>query len=78
MRRLGLYFLIFLAQSLNFVPHQGLGKARQQRTGHRLCHGHTNLRPRAEFLEEVADYEQRYTRLAEAVPILGDKPPLTL
>ncbi len=24
--------------------------------------------PRAEFLEEIANYEQRYTRLAEAMP----------
>ena len=69
MRRIGLYFLILTALSLNFIPSsraQGKPEGKVQVMGFGpdlLSSG-----PRAEFLEEVAYYEQRYTRLAEAMP----------
>jgi uncharacterized damage-inducible protein DinB len=69
MRRIGLYFLILTALSLNFIPSsraQGKPEDKVQVMGFGPDVPNAGLR--AEFLEEVAYYEQRYTRLAEAMP----------
>jgi hypothetical protein len=69
MRRIGLYFLILTTLSLNFIPPsraQGKPAGKVQVIGFGPDVPNAGLR--AEFLEEVAYYEQRYTRLAEAMP----------
>jgi uncharacterized damage-inducible protein DinB len=69
MRRIGLYFLILTTLSLNFIPSsraQGKAESKVQVMG--FGPDVPSSGPRAEFLEEVAYYEQRYTRLAEAMP----------
>src|SRR5713226_4792239 len=69
MGRIGLYFLILTALPLNFLPS---GRAQEKPAGKVQVIGFgpdvPSSGPRAEFLEEVAYYEQRYTRLAEAMP----------
>jgi uncharacterized damage-inducible protein DinB len=67
MRRICLYFLVLTVLGLNFMP-----SSQAQDT---LEHKAPAVAPaaptsgfRAEFLEEVTFYEQRYTRLAEAMP----------
>src|SRR5260370_21369243 len=67
MRRIYLYFLAFTIAGLNFLP----SSRAQETPGPRLPATATAAPTsgfRAEFLEEVAYYEQRYTRLAEAMP----------
>jgi len=67
MRRICLYFLILTALSLDFMP---CGRA-QENLGHKapaMASAAPTSGFRAEFLEEIAYYEQRYTRLAEAMP----------
>lgn len=67
MRRICFYFLTLTILSLSIMP---CGRA-QDATQHKASSmGSTAPTSgfRAEFLEEVAYYEQRYTRLAEAVP----------
>jgi uncharacterized damage-inducible protein DinB len=65
MRRISLCFLI-LTSWLGFTPSS---KA-QETTDHKTPAAATAPTSgfRAEFLEEIAFYEQRYTRLAEAMP----------
>lgn len=67
MSRICLYFLTLTISTLNFLPP---GRAQESPN-----HKPSAMAPavptsgfRAEFLEEVAYYEQRYTRLAEAMP----------
>jgi hypothetical protein len=67
MPRIYLYFLIFTVLSPNLIP----SALAQESADHKTPA--TNVAAptpgfRAEFLEEVAYYEQRYTRLAEAMP----------
>jgi len=66
MRRISLYFLSLTMSSLCF----GTSGRTQENSDHKTSA--TAVAPtvgfRAEFLEEVAFYEQRYTRLAEAMP----------
>lgn len=67
MRRICLYFLVLTAFGQGFVP-----SGRAQDTSDRKAAAMAPAAPtsgfRAEFLEEVAYYEQRYSRLAEAMP----------
>jgi uncharacterized damage-inducible protein DinB len=67
MRRIYIYFLIFTGFSLTFLP-----SGRAQGSPERKAGATAAAAPisgfRAEFLEEIAYYEQRYTRLAEAMP----------
>jgi uncharacterized damage-inducible protein DinB len=67
MPRIYLYFLIFTVFSPNLMP----SALAQESADHKMP-ATTVAAPtsgfRAEFLEEVAYYEQRYTRLAEATP----------
>jgi uncharacterized damage-inducible protein DinB len=69
MRRIGICFLILAALSLNFMPSS---RAQENPDGKVHVMGLVPIGPtsgpRAEFLEEVVYYEQRYTRLAEAMP----------
>ena len=69
MRRIGLYFLILTALSLNFMPSS---RAQEKPAGKvqvmGLCPSRTKSGPRAESLEAVAYYEQHYTCLAETMP----------
>jgi uncharacterized damage-inducible protein DinB len=62
-----LYFLLLTGLSLNFVP-----ASRSQDASEHKVPAMANAPPtsgfRAEFIEEVNYYEQRYTRLAEAIP----------
>jgi uncharacterized damage-inducible protein DinB len=67
MRRIHLYFLIFTVLVLNFMPR---GRA-QESLDHKaptMASAAPTSGFRAEFLEEIAYYEQRYMRLAEAMP----------
>ena len=67
MRRIYFYFLILTVLGLNFMP---CGRA--QDNADRKVAAVAAVAPtagfRAEFLEEIAYYEQRYMRLAEAMP----------
>ena len=69
MRRIGLYFLILTALSLNFMPSS---RAQEKPAGKvqvmGLCPSRTKSGPRAESLEAVAYYEQHYPGLAETMP----------
>lgn len=67
MRRICLCFLILTALSLGILPS---GWA-QNSTDHKapaMASAAPTSGFRAEFLEEISYYEQRYTRLAEAMP----------
>lgn len=66
MRRMLLYFLIFTSLSMSLTT---TGRA-QDSPDHKppAMSAAPSSGFRAEFLEEIAYYEQRYTRLAEAVP----------
>jgi uncharacterized damage-inducible protein DinB len=67
MRRVGLYFLILTALGLNLMP-----SSRAQDSPDHKAPAVASAAPtsgfRAEFLDGIAYYEQRYTRLAEAMP----------
>jgi uncharacterized damage-inducible protein DinB len=67
MRRVPFYFLVLTASALNSVPY-----SRAQESADHKPAAAASTAPasgfRAEFLEEIAYYEQRYTRLAEAMP----------
>lgn len=67
MRRIYIYFLILTVFPLNLAP-----PSRAQETLDHKAPASASAAPtsgfRAEFLEEVTYYEQRYTRLAEAMP----------
>ena len=67
MRRVCLYFLTLTALGLSFIT-----STRAQDTPEHKAPAMASAAPtsgfRAEFLEVIAYYEQRYTRLAEAVP----------
>ena len=67
MRRVGLYFLILAALGLNLMP-----PSRAQDSPDHKAPAVASAAPtsgfRAEFLDGIAYYEQRYTRLAEAMP----------
>jgi len=64
MHHIFLHFLVLTALSLNSAQN---GRAQDQ-TAPLAIAGAPSVGPRAEFLEEIAYYEQRYTRLAEAMP----------
>ncbi len=61
---ISLYFLVFTALGLNSAQN---GQAQDQTAPLAIPRAPT-VGPRSEFLEEIAYYEQRYTRLAEAMP----------
>ncbi len=63
MRRMSIYFLILTITCLCFRP----SSQSQESSDHKAAAAPTSGF-RAEFLEEIACYEQRYTRLAEAMP----------
>ncbi len=67
MRRICLYFLALTALGLSLMP-----SAQAQDSPDHKASAKASALPtsgfRAEFLEEVTYYEQRYTRLAEAMP----------
>jgi uncharacterized damage-inducible protein DinB len=65
MRRIYLYCLGFTILTLSFVA---LGQAQDKPAAPATASGVPTTGPRAEFLEEIAYYDQRYTRLAEAMP----------
>lgn len=66
MRPIYTYFLQLTTLSLVMMP---LGKAQEKSTERpRASTFPPTAGPRAEFLEEIAYFEQRYTRLAEAMP----------
>jgi uncharacterized damage-inducible protein DinB len=67
MRRIYIYFLILTAHSLSLIP----GGRAQENPDHKAAAigaAAPTSGFRAEFLEEIAYYEQRYMRLAEAMP----------
>src|SRR5260370_24967651 len=67
MRRISLYFLEFTLIALSFgIPARAQAKPADKATTAASAAPTTG--PRAEFLEAIAYYEQRYTRLAETVP----------
>ena len=67
MRRICLYILVLTVLALKFMP-----SSRAQDTSGQKATTTAAAVPasgfRAEFLEEIAYYEQRYTRLADAMP----------
>ena len=65
MRRISLYFLGFTILALTVVA---LGKAQEKPAEKLAASTAPSSGFRAEFLEEIAYFEQRYTRLAEAMP----------
>jgi len=65
MRRIYLYFLWFTIMVLFCA---GTGWAQEKPAEKAPASAAPTSGPRAEFLEEIAYYEQRYTRLAEAMP----------
>src|SRR5258705_13778073 len=67
MRRIFFYFLIFTGFSLAILP-SGRAKGSPERKAAVPAAAAPSSGFRAEFLEEIAYYEQRYTRLAEAMP----------
>jgi uncharacterized damage-inducible protein DinB len=67
MRRIYIYFLILTAVALNFMPC-GRAQDNADRKAATVAAALPTSGFRAEFLEEVNYYEQRYTRLAEAMP----------
>jgi hypothetical protein len=69
MHRISLFFLILTATSSNFIPC----RAQEKPAGKVQVMGFvpaltSSSGPRAEFLEAVAYYKQRYACLAESVP----------
>ncbi len=67
MRRMFLYFVVLTVSGLSFVP----SSRAQDRSDHKAAataSGAPTAGFRAEFLEEINYYEQRYARLAEAMP----------
>jgi len=67
MRRIYIYFLIFTGFSLAILP-SGRAQGSPERKAAVPAAAAPSSGFRAEFLEEIAYYEQRYTRLAEAMP----------
>jgi uncharacterized damage-inducible protein DinB len=65
MRRNLLYYLILTAACFTVTP---CVRAQEKSTEKPATAAVPTSGPRAEFLEEIAYYEQRYTRLAEAMP----------
>src|SRR6202521_2855035 len=65
MRRFYFYLLIFTIPTLGLVSS---AQARDKSATGAMASTAAASGPRAEFLEEIAYYEQRYTRLAEAMP----------
>ena len=66
MRRIYLYFLGVTVLALSFGTSS---RAQDKPAAATEASGAPKTGPRAEFLEEIAYYEQRYTRLAEAMPV---------
>src|SRR6266568_2531785 len=67
MRRISLYFLEFTLIALSFGTPAWAQDKPADKASTAASAGPTSG-PRAEFLEAIAYYEQRYTRLAEAMP----------
>lgn len=67
MRRIFLYFLVLTVFFLNCRPC-ARGQDNPDHKGPAVASAAPTVGFRAEFLEEVNYYEQRYTRLAEAMP----------
>jgi uncharacterized damage-inducible protein DinB len=67
MRRMFLYFLTLTVFGLSWIPSSRAQDSSGQKAPAMAPAGPTSGF-RAEFLEEIAYYEQRFTRLAEAVP----------
>ena len=67
MRRKYLFFLVLTAAGPNIVP-SSRGQASADHKAPAVAPAAPSSGFRAEFLEGVAYYEQRYTRLAEAMP----------
>src|SRR5712692_8998524 len=67
MRRIFLYFLVLTVFGLNCRP-SARGQDNPGHKGPAMAAAAPTVGFRAEFLEEVNYYEQRYTRLAEAMP----------
>lgn len=67
MRRIYIYFLILTVLALNLAPHSRAQEKLDQKAPASVSAASASGF-RAEFLEEIAYYEQRYTRLAEAIP----------
>lgn len=65
MRRIYIYFLGVTVLALGLVTWSGAQDKPAAATEASVA---PKTGPRAEFLEEIAYYEQRYTRLAEAMP----------
>ena len=66
MRHIYLYFLGVTVLALSFgTPN----RAQDKPAAAAEASGSPKAGPRAEFLEEIAYYEQRYMRLAEAMPV---------
>jgi uncharacterized damage-inducible protein DinB len=66
MRRMSLYLLLLTIPSVCFRPSSRAQENADHKTPAMAAAPTSGFR--AEFLEEIAYYEQRYTRLAEAVP----------
>ena len=65
MHHIFLHFLVLTALSLNSAQN---GRGPRTKLPPLAIAGAPTVGPRAEFLEEIAYCEQRYTRLAEAMP----------
>jgi uncharacterized damage-inducible protein DinB len=67
MRRIYLYLLVLTVFGLSLMP-AGAAQESSEHKAPALSSGAPTSGFRAEFLEGIAYYEQRYTRLAEAMP----------
>ncbi len=67
MRRICIYFLAFTILTISFVATSPAQDSSDHKAAATASDAPTSGF-RAEFLEEIAYYEQRYTRLAEAMP----------
>lgn len=68
MRRKYIYCLGLTVFALSFIP-SGRAQESTDRKTPAMASATPTTGLRAEFLEEIAYYEQRYTRLAEAMPV---------
>ena len=67
MHRISFYFLVFTAFFINFMP-SSQAPDHPDHKAPAMASATPASGFRAEFLEELSYYEQRYTRLAEAMP----------
>ncbi len=68
MRRMFLYFVVLTVSGLSFMAPSRAPDSSEHKAPRMASAAAPTSGFRAEFLEEISYYEQRYTRLAEAMP----------